>query len=59
MHDVREAADYLRVRAVMDGREPMPSIDRGDVRLQWLHDGQDDDDEDPGDEGGSREPAKR
>lgn len=58
MHDVREAADYLRVRAVMDGREPMPSIDRGDVRLQWLHDGQDDDD-DPGDEGGSREPANR
>jgi dihydropteroate synthase len=57
MHDVREAADYLRVRAVMDGAEPMPSIDRDDVRLQWLHDDQDDEDE--GDGGGSREPANR
>ena len=57
MHDVREAADYLRVRDVMDGREPMPSIDRtGDQRIQWLHD---DEDDDPGEEGGSREPAKR
>jgi dihydropteroate synthase len=59
MHDVREAADYLRVRAVMDGREPMPSIDRGDVRLQWLHPDDDEDDEDEGDGGGSREPATR
>lgn len=59
MHDVREAADYLRVRAVMDGREPMPSIDRGNVRLQWLHVDDEDDDEDPGDGGGSREPAAR
>jgi dihydropteroate synthase len=63
MHDVREAADYLRVRAVMDGREPMPSVDRGsglDERLQWLHDSSDDDDDDDrGDEGGSREPAVR
>jgi dihydropteroate synthase len=61
MHDVREAADYLRVRAVLDGREPMPSVERGsgaDERLQWLHDDDDDDDE-SGDGGGSREPAVR
>ncbi|MCK9249165.1 MAG: dihydropteroate synthase [Solirubrobacteraceae bacterium] len=56
MHDVREAADYLRVRAVLDGHEEMLAVDRGDLRLQWLHD---DDEDDDGDPGGSREPAVR
>ncbi|EHN12840.1 Dihydropteroate synthase [Patulibacter medicamentivorans] len=56
VHDVREAADYLKVRAVLDGVEEMPSIDRDDVRLQWLHDDEDDDEGDPG---GSREPLRR
>lgn len=57
MHDVREAHDYLDVRDVLDGRKPMPSVDRdGDQRLQWLHD---DDEDDDGDGGGSREPAVR
>lgn len=61
MHDVAEAADYLQVRAVLDGREPFPEFDRDsyeDVRLQWLHDDDDDEDQD-GDGGGSREPAVR
>lgn len=60
IHDVREAADYLKVRSVLDGREEFPSFDRDsaeDVRLQWLHD--DDDDDQDGDGGGSREPAVR
>ncbi|WP_320672421.1 dihydropteroate synthase [Patulibacter defluvii] len=56
VHDVREAADYLQVRAVLDGVEEMPSIDRDDLRLQWLHD---DEDDEGGDPGGSREPAVR
>lgn len=60
IHDVPEAADYLKVRSVLDGREEFPSFDRDsaqDVRLQWLHD--DDDDDQDGDGGGSREPAVR
>ncbi|MDX8152743.1 dihydropteroate synthase [Patulibacter brassicae] len=57
VHDVREAADYLKVRAVMNGIEEMPSIDRNDVRLQWLHESDDDEDDDG--LGGSREPALR
>jgi dihydropteroate synthase len=36
VHDVREAADFLAVRAVLRGERPMPSFDACDERLKWI-----------------------
>jgi dihydropteroate synthase len=36
VHDVRAAADYLAVRAVLRGERPMPEFDAADERLKWL-----------------------
>jgi dihydropteroate synthase len=36
VHDVAAAVDYLRVRRVMAGLEPMPEFDEGDERLKWI-----------------------
>jgi dihydropteroate synthase len=35
VHDVAEAVDYLRVRAVLAGDAEVPEFDRGDERLKW------------------------
>jgi dihydropteroate synthase len=40
VHDVREAADFLAVRAVMRGERPMPAFDDGDERLKWIRTGE-------------------
>jgi dihydropteroate synthase len=36
VHDVREAADFLAVRAVLRGERPMPAFDAADERLKWI-----------------------
>jgi dihydropteroate synthase len=36
VHDVRDAADFLAVRAVLRGERPMPDFDAGDEQLKWL-----------------------
>jgi dihydropteroate synthase len=36
VHDVRAAADFLAVRAVLRGDRPMPDFDAGDERLKWI-----------------------
>lgn len=36
VHDVREAADFLAVRAVLRGERPMPAFDAEDERLKWI-----------------------
>jgi dihydropteroate synthase len=36
VHDVAEAADFLRVRAVLHGDEAMPPFDREDDALKWI-----------------------
>ncbi|WP_354701804.1 Dihydropteroate synthase [Paraconexibacter sp. AEG42_29] len=36
VHDVRATADFLAVKGVLDGRDPMPSFDSGDDRLKWI-----------------------
>ena len=36
VHDVRDAADFLAVRAVLRGERPMPDFDAGDERLKWI-----------------------
>jgi dihydropteroate synthase len=36
VHDVREAADYLAVRAVLRGERALPAFDAGDEQLKWL-----------------------
>jgi len=40
VHDVRDAADFLAVRAVLRGERPMPDFDAGDERLKWLRSGE-------------------
>lgn len=36
VHDVRAAADFLAVRRVLDGADPMPTFDADDERLKWI-----------------------
>jgi dihydropteroate synthase len=36
VHDVREAADFLAVRAVLRGERSMPAFDADDERLKWI-----------------------
>jgi dihydropteroate synthase len=36
VHDVREAADFLAVRAVLRGERELPAFDAGDERLKWI-----------------------
>jgi dihydropteroate synthase len=36
VHDVREAADFLAVRAVLRGERPLPAFDSEDERLKWI-----------------------
>jgi dihydropteroate synthase len=36
VHDVRAAADFLAVKAVLDGRAEVPDFDDGDERLKWI-----------------------
>ena len=36
VHDVAAAVDYLRVRRVMAGIEPVPAFDGDDERLKWI-----------------------
>jgi dihydropteroate synthase len=36
VHDVRDAADFLAVRAVLRGERPLPEFDAGDERLKWI-----------------------
>jgi dihydropteroate synthase len=36
VHDVAAAVDYLRVRRVMAGLEPVPDFDEADERLKWI-----------------------
>ena len=40
VHDVRDAADFLAVRAVLRGERPMPAFDAGDERLKWIRSGE-------------------
>jgi hypothetical protein len=40
VHDVRDAADFLAVRAVLRGERPMPEFDPDDERLKWLRPGE-------------------
>jgi dihydropteroate synthase len=39
VHDVAEAAEYLRVRRVLDGTEELPAFDAGDDALKWIRAG--------------------
>ena len=39
VHDVAAAADVLAVLAVLDGRAPVPAVDRSDAALKWLRPG--------------------
>jgi dihydropteroate synthase len=39
VHDVRAAADFLAVRAVLDGRAEVPDFDAEDERLKWIRPG--------------------
>ena len=36
VHDVRGAADFLAVKAVLDGHAEVPDFDDGDERLKWI-----------------------
>lgn len=36
VHDVREAADFLAVRAVLRGERELPAFDADDERLKWI-----------------------
>ena len=36
VHDVREAADFLAVRAVLRGERTLPAFDADDERLKWI-----------------------
>jgi dihydropteroate synthase len=36
IHDVRDAADFLAVRAVLRGERPLPDFDAGDEQLKWI-----------------------
>jgi dihydropteroate synthase len=36
VHDVRAAADFLAVKAVLDGHAEVPDFDDGDERLKWI-----------------------
>jgi dihydropteroate synthase len=36
VHDVREAADFLAVRAVLRGEREMPAFDASDDTLKWI-----------------------
>jgi dihydropteroate synthase len=36
VHDVRDAADFLAVRAVLRGERPLPDFDGGDEQLKWI-----------------------
>ena len=36
VHDVREAADFLAVRAVLRGERSLPAFDADDERLKWI-----------------------
>jgi dihydropteroate synthase len=36
VHDVRDAADFLAVRAVLRGERAMPAFDADDERLKWI-----------------------
>jgi dihydropteroate synthase len=36
VHDVRATADFLAVKRVMDGGDPMPEFDAGDDALKWI-----------------------
>jgi len=36
VHDVREAADFLAVRAVLRGERALPAFDADDERLKWI-----------------------
>jgi dihydropteroate synthase len=40
VHDVRAAADYLAVRAVLRGERAMPDFDATDERLKWIRSGE-------------------
>jgi dihydropteroate synthase len=39
VHDVAPVADFLRVRAVLDGDADMPAFDRDDDALKWIRAG--------------------
>jgi dihydropteroate synthase len=36
VHDVREAADFLAVKRVLDGVADVPAFDEGDETLKWI-----------------------
>jgi dihydropteroate synthase len=36
VHDVRAARELLEVKAVLDGRAPVPEVDPGDEALKWI-----------------------
>jgi len=36
VHDVRDAADFLAVRAVLRGERPLPEFTADDERLKWI-----------------------
>lgn len=36
VHDVREAAEFLAVKRVLDGADEVPEFDEADERLKWL-----------------------
>jgi dihydropteroate synthase len=36
VHDVRDAADFLAVRAVLRGKRTMPAFDADEERLKWI-----------------------
>jgi dihydropteroate synthase len=40
VHDVRAAADFLAVRAVLRGDRAMPDFDGADERLKWIRSGE-------------------
>jgi dihydropteroate synthase len=40
LHDVRDAADFLAVRAVLRGERAMPAFDTEDERLKWIRAGE-------------------
>jgi dihydropteroate synthase len=40
VHDVREAADFLAVRAVLRGERPLPAFDADDEGLKWIRSGE-------------------
>jgi dihydropteroate synthase len=40
VHDVRDAADFLAVRAVLRGEREMPAFDASDDTLKWIRSGE-------------------